>query len=268
VNAARGVVVVTGAGSGIGEATTRLLIGEGCTVVGVDWLPAGLDRLEGELGDAFRPVQGDVGDAATHERAADVGESVGRLTGWVNNAGIDVQGGAHAIGAEEIDQGLRILQVGVMLGCGVAVRRMLPHRHGSIVNVSSVQGLAAFPGYFVYGAAKAAVIAASRSVAIDYGSRGIRCNTVCPGAIETRLGLHDAGDAEVAEAIVENRADGARLAPLGRIGRPSEVAEVIGFLLSERASYVSGAVITVDGATSSRVYPYPPVTVDDSFGDG
>lgn len=268
MNDTRGVVVVTGAGSGIGEATTRLLIADGCTVVGIDWLAAGLDRLVEEFPDAFRAVQGDVGDLSSHERAANVGESVGRLTGWVNNAGIDIQGGAHAVGAEEIDRGLRILQVGVMLGCGVAVRRMLPHRHGSIVNVSSVQGLAAFPGYFVYGAAKAAVIAASRSVAIDYGSRGIRCNTVCPGAIETRLGLHDAGDERVAEAIAENRADGAQLAPLGRIGQPSEVAEVINFLLSERASYVSGAVITVDGATSGRVYPYPPVPVDEAFGGG
>jgi NAD(P)-dependent dehydrogenase (short-subunit alcohol dehydrogenase family) len=255
------VVVVTGAGAGIGEATTRLLVAEGYRVAGVDWAAAGLARLVDEHGDAFLPVQGDVGDPATHERAADVAEAAGQLAGWVNNAGIDVQGGAHATGPDEIAHGLRILQVSVMHGCAVAVRRMLPRRQGSIVNVSSLQGMAAFPGYFVYGVAKAAVIAASRSVALDYGHLGIRCNTVSPGAIETRLGLHDATEEQVAEAIRENRADGARLAPMGRIGQPSEVAEVIGFLLSERASFVSGAVITVDGATSTRVYPYPPVDV-------
>jgi NAD(P)-dependent dehydrogenase (short-subunit alcohol dehydrogenase family) len=107
------------------------------------------------------------------------------------------------------------------------------------------------------------VIAASRSVAVAYGRRGIRCNTVCPGAIETRLGMHELTDEQHREQFRENREDGARLAPLGRIGLPGEVAEVIAFLLSERASFVSGSVITVDGATSARVYPYPPVAIDD-----
>jgi NAD(P)-dependent dehydrogenase (short-subunit alcohol dehydrogenase family) len=257
------VAVVTGSGSGIGEATTRLLVEQGYRVVGVDWAESGLTRLAAELGGAFLPVQGDVGDAATHERAADAADDAGRLAGWVNNAGVDVQGGAHDVSADEITYGLRILQVGVMLGCGVAVRRMLRSRRGSIVNVSSVQGMAAFPGYFVYGPAKAAVIAASRSVAVDYGGRGIRCNTVCPGPIETRLGMHQLPSDAHADVLRANREDGAQLAPLGRIGLPSEVAEVIAFLLSERASYVSGAVITVDGATSARVYPYPPVSIQD-----
>jgi NAD(P)-dependent dehydrogenase (short-subunit alcohol dehydrogenase family) len=263
VSEAAPVSVVTGAGSGIGEATARLLVEQGHRVVGVDWATAGLDRLAAELGDSFLPLQGDVGDAATHERAADIAESAGRLAGWVNNAGIDVPGGAHDVSADQIADGLRILQVSVMLGCGVAVRRMLRERRGSIVNVSSVQGMAAFPGYFIYGPAKAAVIAASRSVAIDYGPRGIRCNSVCPGSIETRLGMHDLTDEQHAAMLRDNREEAEQLAPLGRIGLPREVAEVIAFLVSERASYVSGAVITVDGATSARVYPYPPVDIGD-----
>lgn len=253
--------VVTGAASGIGLATATQLVREGSHVVGVDLDADGLARTASALGEAFVPLQGDVGDPATHERAADLAERTGRLAGWVNNAGIDVVGGAHAVPPEQIEAGLRVLQLSVMYGCGTAVRRMLPLGGGSIVNVSSVQGVAAFTGYFVYGVAKAAIIGISRSVAVDYGARGIRCNSVGPGPIDTRIGTYDLAGEELEEALATNRLESARLAPMGRIGRPEEVAEVIAFLLSDRASYVSGATILVDGATTARVYPYPPPEV-------
>ena len=130
---------------------------------------------------------GDVGDWDTHVRAADAAERRGPLRHWVNNAGIDIVGGAHEVTPEHIEQGLRVLQHGVMFGCAIAVRRMLPARMGSIVNISSIQGVAAWPRYFVYDAAKAAILMATKSVALDYAPHGLRCNVVLPGNIDTPM---------------------------------------------------------------------------------
>lgn len=256
------VHVITGAASGIGRATAELLLEDGCVVVGVDRDEDALAEAREELGADFHGIAGDVADWDTHERAADAVVPLGRLRGWVNNAGIDIQDPAHRTNPETIDHGLRVLQLGVMYGCAVAVRRMLASGGGSIVNVSSIQGLRAFPGYFTYQAAKGAVIAISRGVAVDYGARGIRCNAVCPGAVLTRLGMRDAEGAELERKQEAAREDGARLAPVGRIGQPSEIGEVIRFLLSERASFVNGATIVVDGGATARCFPYPPPDVE------
>jgi NAD(P)-dependent dehydrogenase (short-subunit alcohol dehydrogenase family) len=222
----------------------------------VDWNRDALERAAGELGERFHVRHGDVGEWSTHEAAADDAERAGTLTGWVNNAGIDVQGGAHEVTPADIERGLRVLQLGPMYGTAIAVRRMLPARRGAIVNVSSIQGLAAFPRYFVYGAAKAAVIALSRSVAVDYGPAGIRCNAVLPGTIETPM-LDEVLPAGVPreEAL---RREG-ELAPMGRIAQPREIAEAVAWLLSEASSYVTGTSLVVDGGSTARCYAYPPL---------
>jgi NAD(P)-dependent dehydrogenase (short-subunit alcohol dehydrogenase family) len=239
---------------GAGKAIAARLLADGLHVVGVDWNAEALEPAAAELGPAFQPVHGDVGDWDTHERAADVAERAAPLRGWVNNAGIDIQGGAHEVRPEDISRGLRVLQLGVMYGTAVAVRRMLPARTGAIVNVSSIQALAAFPRYFVYGAAKAAVVQVSRSVAVDYGPFGIRCNTVLPGTIDTpMLNQTMRRDIPREEAV---RLEG-ELHPLGRVAQPEEIADVVAFLLSDRASFVSGAAIPVDGAATARCYAYP-----------
>jgi NAD(P)-dependent dehydrogenase (short-subunit alcohol dehydrogenase family) len=120
--------------------------------------------------------------------------------------------------------------------------------------VSSIQGVAAFPRYFVYGAAKAAVIQASRSVAVDYGPFGIRCNAVLPGTIDTPM-LEETMRRDIPreEAL---RLEG-ELHPLGRVAQPEEIAAVVAFLLSERAAFVSGAAVPVDGGATARCYAYP-----------
>jgi NAD(P)-dependent dehydrogenase (short-subunit alcohol dehydrogenase family) len=246
--------VVTGAAAGLGLAIARQLVSEGVRVVGVDVDEEGLGRAADEHG--LHAVVGDVSEWATHERAADAAEALGRLAGWVNNAGIDIQGAAHEVTGEDVERGIGILLTGALAGTVVAVRRMLPARSGSIVNVSSVQGAAAFPRYLVYGVAKTGVIHIARSVAVDYGPYGIRCNTVLPGTMDTPM-----TDSVLPPDLPRDEAlrrEG-ELATLGRIAQPEEVAEVVCFLLSERASYVTGASVLVDGGAAARCFAYPPL---------
>jgi NAD(P)-dependent dehydrogenase (short-subunit alcohol dehydrogenase family) len=251
--------VVTGAAMGIGRAVAERLVADGIYVVGLDRNADALAAAGEEIGGEFEPLVGDISDWEAHERAADAAQAAGELHSWVNNAGIDWVGAAHEIDAEHIERGLRVLQLGPMFGCCVAVRRMLPARAGAIVNVSSIQGIAAFPRYLVYDAAKAAVLLVTKSIAVDYGPFGIRCNAVLPGCIETPMTyatLPPELDRE--EAL---RREGL-LAPMLRVGQPEEMAEVVAFLLSDRASYVNGAEIVADGGAAARVYAYPPLDLE------
>jgi NAD(P)-dependent dehydrogenase (short-subunit alcohol dehydrogenase family) len=244
---------------GIGRGVAERLIADGVHVVALDLNAEALASTRSELGERFEPVVGDVGDWDAHERAADAAQVAGDLVHWVNNAGIDWVGAAHEIDAEHIERGLRVLQLGTMYGACIAVRRMLPARTGSIVNVSSIQGITAFPGYFVYDAAKAAILMVTKSIAVDYGAYGIRCNALLPGAIETPM-TYSTLPPEL------SREEGLRreglLAPMLRIGQPSEMAEVVAFLLSDRASYVNGAEIVADGGATARCYAYPGIDVE------
>ena len=251
--------VVTGAAMGIGKAIARRLVADGIHVVAVDLKAEALAATVAEIGGSVEPVVGDVGDWDTHVRAADAAQAAAPLRHWVNNAGIDIVGGAHEVTPDHIENGLRVLQHGVMFGCAIAVRRMLPSRRGSIVNISSIQGVAAWPRYFVYDAAKAAILMATKSVALDYAPYGLRCNVVLPGTIDTpmfRAGIP--ADPAEAEAWLEGEAS---LAPMHRIGDPSEISEVVSFLLSDRASYVNGAEVIVDGGAMVRCFAHPPIEV-------
>ena len=248
--------VVTGAAMGIGRAIAVRLIADDIHVVALDRDEAALQITAGELGEHYEPLVGDVGDWEAHERAADAAQAAGDLRYWVNNAGVDWVGGAHEIDVKHIEQGLRVLQLGPTYGSCVAVRRMLPARAGSIVNISSIQGITAFPRYFVYDVAKAAVLMITKSIAVDYGPFGIRCNSVLPGCIETPMTYATLpSDLERDEALLRE----GLLSPMLRVGQPEEMAEVAAFLLSDRASYVNGAEIVADGGATARCFAYPPL---------
>jgi NAD(P)-dependent dehydrogenase (short-subunit alcohol dehydrogenase family) len=248
--------VVTGAASGIGRATAARLVAGGRTVVGVDRDEAGLEGAAGSLGGLFRPVPGDVGERATHDRAAAEATSAGRLAGWVNAAGIWTPTRAHDLDDDAVARVLGVNLVGTILGCSVACRAWLEAgTPGAIVNVSSVESQAAFPAALAYEASKGGVDAVTRQVAVEYGPAGIRCNAVRPGAIMTPMAEGYLADAEDREAMIESWRD---LAPLGRVGEPEEVADVIAFLLFEGARFVTGALLPVDGGADARCYAYPP----------
>jgi NAD(P)-dependent dehydrogenase (short-subunit alcohol dehydrogenase family) len=251
--------VVTGAAMGIGRAVAERLIGDGIHVVALDRDVPALESARGDLGAHFEPIAGDIGEWSSHERAADAAQAAGELRYWVNNAGIDWVGAAHEIDPDHIERGLRVLQLGPMYGACVAVRRMLPARAGSIVNVSSIQGIAAFPRYFVYDVAKAAVLMATKQIAVDYGPFGIRCNALLPGCIETPMTYATLPPGLGRDEALRREGE---LAPMLRVGQPSEMAEVVAFLLSDRASYVNGAEIIADGGAAARVFPYPPLDLE------
>jgi NAD(P)-dependent dehydrogenase (short-subunit alcohol dehydrogenase family) len=250
------VVVVTGAASGMGRATAERLLADGATVVGVDRDESGLAQLAASRGASFRPLAGDVGRRDTHERAAAEAVAAGRLAGWINVAGIWIPTRAHDLDDAAVQRVLGVNLVGTILGCSVACRTWLELGvPGAIVNVSSIESQTAFPAALAYEASKGGVDAVTRQVAVEYGPAGIRCNAVRPGAIMTPMAELYLAGVDDREAMLESWRE---LAPLGRVAEPEEVADVIAFLLSDDARFVTGVALPVDGGATARCFAYPP----------
>ncbi|MBD0318448.1 MAG: SDR family oxidoreductase, partial [Thermoleophilia bacterium] len=180
-----------------------------------------------------------------------------RLDGWVNSAGTWAKTRAHDFEEADVDRVLAVNLKGSILGCSVACARFLAAgRGGSIVNVSSIEAVTAFPDAIAYEASKGGIDAITRQVAVEYGPAGVRCNGVRPGAIMTPLGevYLDAYSGE-RDAMLESWRE---LSPLGRVGEPEDVAAAIAFLLSDDARFVTGELLDVDGGATARCFRYAP----------
>ena len=241
------VALVTGGGSGIGAATARRLAADGWGVAITGRRPEPLDALADEL-DALA-LPGDVGERADAEAAvAATVEQFGGLDGLVLNAG---RSGAPGSLLEVDPDGFadvhRVNVLGSLVTARAAIRPLL-ERKGALVAVSSVAGLRAAPDSVAYCSSKAALVMLAQCIAVDHGPAGVRANVVCPGWTRTPMG--DRAMAGLAGGPDEAYAEATRHVPLQRACGPEEVAGAIAWLLSDDASYVNGAVLTVDGGST------------------
>lgn len=237
------VIIVTGAGSGIGRATVEELVDQGAKVIAVDLS----DDTLGWLGESSEmaeviAIPGSVTEQSTNDAmVAAATEAYGRVDAVVLNAGIVGQGDVTRSSMDDFDRMMEVNVRAVALGMKASLGAM--GEGGSIVITGSVSGLHGDSGLFAYNTSKGAVVNMARAAALDVAHLGIRVNAVCPGPIKTAM-----TEAAVGQPIGDSMA--ARI-PLGRFGEPSEVAAAITFLASPASSFISGVALPVDGGVTS-----------------
>jgi NAD(P)-dependent dehydrogenase (short-subunit alcohol dehydrogenase family) len=242
--------VVTGAGSGIGRATAQKLAEEGGRVVCVDIAAGPVEETARDIGGEALAATADVSQRADcNAFVARCVEAFGSIDVLVNNAGVNIPGVFHEVPDETIDRTIGVNVLGQIYACQSAIPHMLERGAGSIVNISSVNGVVAEPYLAVYATSKGAVVMLSRGIALDYAKQGIRCNAVLPGWVDTPINYAHAdmlgGLQQVYDTIDSFQ-------PIGRPGEPREIANVIAFLASDEASFVTGSVILADGGMTAQ----------------
>ena len=239
------IAFITGGASGLGEAMARRFVGEGAHVVIADIDVAAGEALAADLGAAARFVRLDVSDEANWLAALGTCD---RLDVLVNNAGITTLGSIEEVTLAQLMHEFNIDVVGVFLGCKHVIPLMREHG-GSVINMSSMTGVRAQGNLVAYNAAKAAVTHMTKSCALHFAEQGypIRCNSVHPGAIHT----------PIIDKVLEQSADPQALLasfvaahPIGRLGRPEDIAAIAVYLASDESTFATGAEFRIDGGST------------------
>ncbi len=212
-------------------------------------LSAHVDKITSEGGEA-QAVVADVGDRRQIESAVNrCVQAYGAVDVLVNNAGVNLPGVFHEADDATIDRTLNVNLKGPIYASQAAIPHMLQHGGGSIVNISSVNGVVAEPLLTIYAASKGGVVMLSRGIALDYAKQGIRCNVICPGWVDTPINYAHAellGGIESVYATIDS------FQPIGRPGTPDEIANDALFLASDEASFMTGSVVLADGGMTAH----------------
>lgn len=238
------IAVITGGGSGIGKATAELFSREGAKVVIGDLPNSGGAAVAEAIGGLF--VETDVGEPKAVEKLVRTAcERLGGLDIMFNNAGIGIVSPLLATSEELYAKTMRVDLDGVYWGLKFAGHVMVEQRRGAIINTASVAGIRGSEGLSAYNAAKHGVVGLTRNAALEFAPAGVRVNCICPGVIDTPLVARAFGSSEGIRETMH------RFHPLGRMGKPEEIAPCVLFLASDDASFVTGHTLVVDGGLSA-----------------
>jgi NAD(P)-dependent dehydrogenase (short-subunit alcohol dehydrogenase family) len=246
--------VVTGAGRGIGAACARSLDAAGARVALVARSRDELDAVAATLGNDPLVVVADLGTATGPGDAAGavLDQFDGHLDVLVNNAGAALRKDSHEVTVDELDLLWNVNVRSALLLTAAVLPALLESGHGSIVSISSISGLRGAPRRSIYAATKAALDGMTRALAMEYGPRGLRANSVAPGVVETEMWRADLEKPGVADAVLD-------VIPTRRLSSPEEIGDVVTFLASDASRAITGEVISADGGIHSTVNLWPTV---------
>ena len=247
------IAIVTGAGSGIGQASAIRLAEEGATVICADINGEAVNANVKQIIDSGLKAEGQVIDISDSKACTELVDSTAARFGsvdiLVNNAGVNLPGVFHEVTNETIDRTLNVNVKGAMYLTRAALPHMLKNQRGSIVNMSSVNGLVSEPYLSVYSASKGAIVMFTRGIALDYAKTGIRCNAICPGWVDTPINHAHAkmlGGLDHVYKTIDS------FQPIGRPGTSREIANVVLFLASDESSFMTGSIVSADGGMTAQ----------------